>query len=89
MPEWIKIDPISGQIIAEPPNDIENIKLKIISESEEGEISVKEIELNFKKESENSGKLIDPETTFEPLNAQLAKEKFNFDDYGDKLIRSL
>ena len=89
VPEWIKIDPTTGQIIAEPPKDIENIKLKIVAESEDGEISVKEIELDFKKENENSGKLIDPETTFEPLNAQLAKEKFNFDDYGDKLIRSL
>ena len=89
LPEWIKIDPTTGQITAEPPKEVENIKLKIISESEDGEITVKEIELEFKKENENSGKLIDPETTFEPLNAQLAKEKLNFDDYGDKLIRNL
>ena len=67
----------------------QNIKLKIIAENENGEISVKEIELEFKKENENTGKLIDPETNFEPLNAQLAKEKVNFDDYGDKIIQSL
>ena len=66
---------LTGQIIAEPPKDIENIKLKIIAENENGEISVKEIELEFKKENENTGKLIDPETNFEPLNAQLAKKK--------------
>ena len=89
VPEWIKIDTVTGQIIAEPPKDIENIKLKIIAENENGEISVKEIELEFKKENENTGKLIDPETNFEPLNAQLAKEKINFDDYGDKIIQSL
>ena len=89
VPEWIKIDTVTGQIIAEPPKDIENIKLKIIAENENGEISVKEIELEFKKENENTGKLIDPETNFEPLNAQLAKEKVNFDDYGDKIIQSL
>ena len=89
VPEWIKIDTVTGQIIAEPPKDIENIKLKIIAENENGEISVKEIELEIKKENENTGKLIDPETTFEPLNAQLAKEKVNFDDYGDKIIQSL
>ena len=29
LPEWIKIDPFTGQIIAEPPSDVENIKLKI------------------------------------------------------------
>jgi len=89
IPEWIKIDPTTGQIIAEPPKDVENIKLKIIVESEDGQISVKEIQLDFKKENENFGKLIDPETNFEPLNAQLAKEQVNFDNYGDKLIRSL
>ena len=89
IPEWIKIDPTTGQIIAEPPKDVENIKLKIIAETEDGKISVKEIELDFKKENENSRKLIDPETNFEPLNVQLAKEQANFDNYGDKLLRSL
>ena len=61
-------------------------------EAENGEISVKEVELDFKKENEetdNTSKLIDPETTFEPLNVQLAKEQVNFDNYGDKLLRSL
>lgn len=92
VPEWIKIDPTTGQIVAEPPEEIEGIKLKIIVEAENGEISVKEVELDFKKENEetdNTSKLIDPETTFEPLNVQLAKEQVNFDNYGDKLLRSL
>ena len=40
-------------------------------------------------ENNNTEKLDDPETTFEPLNTQLAKAQVNFDDYGDKLIRSL
>ena len=68
---------------------IKEIKLKIIAETEDGKISVKEIELDFKKENENSRKLIDPDTNFEPLNVQLAKEQANFDNYGDKLLRSL
>ena len=89
LPEWIKIDPFTGQIIAEPPSDVDNIKLKIISEKEGGEIVVKEVELEFNKENNNTEKLDDPETTFEPLNTQLAKAQVNFDDYGDKLIRSL
>ena len=89
LPEWIKIDPFTGQIIAEPPSDVDNIKLKIISEKDSGEIVVKEVELEFNKENNNTEKLDDPETTFEPLNTQLAKAQVNFDDYGDKLIRSL
>ena len=89
LPEWIKIDPFTGQIIAEPPSDVDNIKLKIISEKDGGEIVVKEVELEFNKENNNTEKLDDPETTFEPLNTQLAKAQVNFDDYGDKLIRSL
>ena len=89
VPDWIKVDIITGQITAEPPKEISNIKLKIIVENKDGEISVKEVELEFKKENANTGKLIDPETTFESLNVQLAKEKVNFDDYGDKIIRSL
>ena len=88
-PEWVKVDPITGQIVAEPPKDVENIKLKIVSENENGEVIVKEVELDFNKENNNTKEIIDPETTFEPLNAQLAKQQVNFDDYGDKLIRSL
>ena len=51
LPEWIKIDPFTGQIIAEPPSDVDNIKLKIISEKDGGEIVVKEVELEFNKEN--------------------------------------
>ena len=47
LPEWIKIDPFTGQIIAEPPSDVENIKLKIISENEGGEVVIKEVQLDF------------------------------------------
>ena len=38
----------------------------------------KKLKLILKKENENSRKLIDPETNFEPLNVQLAKEQVNF-----------
>ena len=89
LPEWIKIDPFTGQIIAEPPSDVENIKLKIISENEGGEVVIKEVQLDFNNQNDNTEKLTDPETTFEPLNTQLAKAQVNFDDYGDKLLRSL
>ena len=89
LPEWIKIDPFTGQIIAEPPSDVENIKLKIISENEGGEVVIKEVQLDFNNQNNNTEKLTDPETTFEPLNTQLAKAQVNFDDYGDKLLRSL
>ena len=54
LPEWIKIDPFTGQIIAEPPSDVDNIKLKIISEKDGGEITVKEVELEFNKENNNT-----------------------------------
>ena len=43
----------------------------------------------FNNQNNNTEKLTDPETTFEPLNTQLAKAQVNFDDYGDKLLRSL
>ena len=50
---------------------------------------IKEVQLDFNNQNDNTEKLTDPETTFEPLNTQLAKAQVNFDDYGDKLLRSL
>ena len=40
IPNWIKLNPISGEIIANPPENMEKIELKVIIENENGEITV-------------------------------------------------
>ena len=74
--------------VASVPCDAMVIK-SIISEDEGGEVVIKEVQLDFNNQNNNTEKLTDPETTFEPLTTQLAKAQVNFDDYGDKLLRSL
>ena len=47
IPNWIKLNPISGEIIANPPENVEKVELKVIIENENGEVTVKDIEINF------------------------------------------
>ena len=47
IPDWIKYDPKSGKVIASPPENVKSIDLKVILEDSNGEISVKDIKLNF------------------------------------------
>ena len=50
LPEWIKYDPKSGKVIASPPENVKSIDLKVILENPNGELSVKDIKLDFTNE---------------------------------------
>ncbi len=90
IPEWIKYDPKSGKVIASPPENVKSIDLKVILEDSNGEISVKDIKLNFENNNtQESQKIIDNETKFVSLSSQLSKEYSNWDSYGSQLIDRL
>ena len=90
IPNWIKLNPISGEIIANPPENMEKIELKIIIENENGELTVKDIEINFSDVSpKTTEKLLNNDTMFIPLSDQLLKEQNILDNYGSQIINNL
>ena len=90
IPNWIKLNPISGEIIANPPENVEKVELKVIIENENGEVTVKDIEINFSDVNpKTTEKLLDSDTKFMPLSDQLLKEQSILDNYGSQIINNL
>ena len=90
IPNWIKLNPISGEIIANPPENVEKVELKVIIENENGEVTVKDIEINFSDVNpETTEKLLDNDIKFMPLSDQLLKEQTILDNYGSQIINNL
>ena len=64
--------------------------LKVIIENPDGELSVKDIKLNFvDKNSQETKNISDNETKFVSLSSQLSKEYSDWDNYGSQLIDRL
>ncbi len=90
IPKWIKLNPVSREIIANPPENVEKLELKIIIENENGEVTVKDIEINFSDVNpETTEKLLDNDIKFMPLSDQLLKEQTILDNYGSQIINNL
>ena len=90
LPEWIKYDPKTGKVTATPPENVKSVDLKVIVENPNGELSVKDIKLDFVNENAQETKnIIENETKFVSLSSQLSKEYSEWDDYGSQLIDRL
>ena len=90
LPEWIIYDQETGKITATPPENVEFIDLKVIIENTNGDISVKDIKVNFLNENNNNvEKVLDKDSEFVSLSSQLSKEYSSWDDYGSQLIDRL
>ena len=90
IPNWIKFNSVSGEIIANPPENVEKVELKIIIENENGEITVKDVEIDFSDASpKTTEKLLNNDTMFIPLSDQLLKEQNILDNYGSQIINNL
>ena len=89
IPNWIKLNPISGEIIANPPENVEKVELKVIIENENGEVTVKDIEINFSDiNPETTERLLDSDIKFMSLTDQLRKEQAILDNYGSQIINN-
>ena len=91
IPEWLEYDPKTGKIIADPPEDISKLDLKLIIE-QDGEIIVKDLSIEFS--DENTAQIeetdsLEVDNKFVSLNDQLDKEFTNWDDYGSNVINRL
>ena len=90
IPSWISFNEVTGKITANPPAGIEAMDIKIIIEDSDGAVTVKDLEIDFMNNDNNT--LLDieeTETNFVSLNQQLIIESDNLDNYGEKLINNL
>ena len=91
MPDWIKFDPITGKILADPPEDVLKLDLKLIIEKD-GDIIVKDLLIEFSGDNNEQTNNLNYDfnhNKFVSLNDQLDIEDTNWDDYGVNVINRL
>ena len=91
IPNWLKINTETGEIEATPPKDLENIKLQIIAEDEDGTLRTLEVELDFSSNDQSklpSNTVIDKELEkFASLQDQIHVKYNDYENYGDKIVK--
>ena len=90
-PDWLQIDPKTGEIQAQPPENVEGISLQILAEDEDGVVRTLEIEVDFTSE-ELSLNMDQPEiegniVEFASLQDQINLEFEGYENYGDKFTK--
>jgi VCBS repeat-containing protein len=88
IPAWVEFDPITGEINANPPEDVDKLEFKLIIERD-GEIIVKDLAVDVGSD-DNAQSLDDKEDTkFIAFKDQLNKEHDNWEEYGSNIINRL
>jgi VCBS repeat-containing protein len=88
LPDWVEFNPITGEINANPPEDVDKLEFKLIIERE-GEIIVKDLTVDVGSD-DNAQILDDKENAkFIAFKDQLNKEHENWEEYGSNIINRL
>ena len=91
-PDWLQIDPQTGEIQAQPPENVEGIALQILAEDEDGSVRTLEIDVDFTSDElslnmdppEVEGKIVE----FASLQDQINLEFEGYENYGDKFTKA-
>jgi VCBS repeat-containing protein len=88
IPDWVEFDPITGEINANPPEDVNKLEFKLIIELD-GEIIVKDLAVDVG--SDDNAQILDnkEDTKFIAFKDQLNKEHDNWEEYGSNIINRL
>ena len=88
LPDWVQFNPITGEINANPPEDVDKLEFKLIIERD-GEIIVKDLAVDVGGD-DNAQILDDIENAkFIAFKDQLNKEHENWEEYGSNIINRL
>jgi hypothetical protein len=88
IPDWVEFDPITGEINANPPEDVDKLEFKLIIERD-GEVIVKDLVVDVGSD-DNAQILNDKEDIkFIAFKDQLNKEHDSWEEYGSNLINRL
>jgi hypothetical protein len=91
-PDWLQIDPQTGEIQAQPPENVEGISFQILAEDEDGAVRTLEIDVDFTSD-ELSLNMDQPEVEekiveFASLQDQINLEFEGYENYGDKFTKA-
>ena len=91
IPTWLKINAETGEIEATPPQGLDNIKLQIIAEDEDGTLRTLEVDLDLSSNDQSklpSKTVIDTELEkFASLQDQIHVKYNDYENYGDKIVK--
>ena len=91
IPSWLKINAETGEIEATPPQGLDNIKLQIIAEDEDGTLRTLEVDLDLSSNDQSklpSKTVIDTELEkFASLQEQIHVKYNDYENYGDKIVK--
>ena len=91
-PKWAKVNLNKGELILDPPKNLKNLNLTIVTMDQEGNKISNEIKSKINKRSaERFAKQIEikEQSKFVSLTDQVGSEKLQFDDYGEDILRRL
>jgi VCBS repeat-containing protein len=91
-PKWAKVNLNKGELILDPPKNLKNLDLKIITMDQEGNKISNEIKSKINKRSaERFAKQVEikEQSKFVSLNDQVGNENFQLDNYGEDILRRL
>ena len=91
-PKWVKVSLGKGELVLDPPKNLKNLDLKIITMDQEGNKISNEIKLKINKRSaERFAKQVEikEQSKFVSLNDQVGNENFQLDNYGEDILRRL
>ena len=92
VPNWISINPLTGEISANPPSNVDNISLEILAEDNDGNTRTLEIDLDFSIDDlsfdANQPQIDEKIVKFASLQDQINLEFDGYENYGDKLTKA-
>ena len=91
-PKWAKVNLDKGELILDPPKNLKNLNLTIVTMDQEGNKISNEIKSKINKRSaERFAKQMEikEQSKFVSLTDQVGNEKLQFDDYGEDILRRL
>ena len=92
VPQWVKADLQKGEMILNPPKNLKNLDLSVISMDQHGVMVENEIKLklNLKSAKRLTEQLeLKEQTKFIPLDNQLLAEATIQEDYGSNILNRL
>ncbi|WP_298719094.1 VCBS domain-containing protein [uncultured Oceanisphaera sp.] len=96
LPNWVTIDPNTGNVTVNSPGQVKDLTLRIQAVGSDGQVRILEIKLDIEAllrdkaagESEQTSTAL-PNTGFVPLSEQLATEVDTMEAYGNRLLNML
>ena len=91
-PKWVKVNLNKGELILDPPKNLKNLNLTIVTLDKDGNKISNDVTSKINKRSaERFAKQVEikEQSKFVSLNDKVGKENFQLDDYGEDILRRL